>query len=553
VLALASRKIEYKEDEEPFSVDLSKWKTPLSSGIAEFAAGKTIPEAFLNICRKNAHQMCMGDDRLGALTYGELKLRSIILANYIKKLPGESVGILLPASVGAFLCIMACELAGKVPVMINWTVGPRHLETVLELSKIKTVLSSWAFIDRLEGVEFNGLEDQMVMLEDIRRDITLTDKIKGKLLSKKSNEAILSSLNPKGASEDDTAVLLFTSGTENNPKGVPLTHKNILNNQRPVITEEKIQKNDVLFGILPPFHSFGFTVATLLPVLAGVRVAFYPKPTDGAKLADRFEKWGITIMCGAPTFIKSMMRMATPDQLKTMRLCVSGAEKAPPEMFEMVKKLSNGMVIEGYGITECSPVITMNRPDRKKKGVGQPLPGVELAIVHPETFERMKPNEQGLILARGDTIFNGYLNPGIEPPFHEMDGVRWYKTGDLGSLDEDNYLTISGRQKRFVKIGGEMVSLSAVEDGLLGIGHKKHWPISEEGPCLAVIAIEESGERTRLVLFTSFLLDLDEANKAIREAGFSNLVRLSQVNHVKEIPIMGTGKVNYRALEKLHT
>lgn len=553
VMAIAAKQVKIEEESEDPLLNLKKWYAPVPREKAYIPPGDTLAEVFLNVAAKFPKKMCMADDRMGALDYNTVKLRAIILAQAVAKLPGETIGIMLPASVGAFLCIMACELAGKIPVMINWTVGPRHLETVKELSGIQATLSSWAFLDRLDGVDLKGLEEQMVLLEELRRTITWKDKLRALFLSKRANAVILKTLNPRKVQPDDTAVLLFTSGTESNPKGVPLSHRNILSNQRPVFEELELYTDDTLFGILPPFHSFGFTVSTLIPVFSGVRVAFYPNPTEGKKVADRFEKWKITVMCGAPTFLKGMLKAAEPGQLKTLRLCVTGAEKAPPELFKAIEAYNHAIILEGYGITECSPVLTLNRPHRPLKEVGQPLPNVSLKIVHPETYEPLPLHTQGLILAKGPNIFKGYLNPGLEPPFHEIDGEKWYKTGDLGSLDEAGYLTISGRQKRFIKVGPEMISLSAIEDALLKTGLKLHWPLSEETASLAILAREQAGERPKILLFVTFDLDVERANMALKEAGFSNLVKISQVVPVAEIPLMGTGKINYRALERWNT
>jgi long-chain-fatty-acid--[acyl-carrier-protein] ligase len=553
VLAIASGQYKVKVEPEEIAQDLTRWLKPVKKERVYLGPGKTIGEVFLNVANKFPDKMTVLDDRTGAMDYKTLKLRAIILASKIKEMPGDSIGILLPASVGALLCILACELAGKTPVMVNWTVGPRHLETVKELSKIQKTLSSWAFIDKLEGVDLNGLEDQIVMLEDLRREIGLLDKLKGLWLSKQKPEKILSTLNPKGTSPDDPAVILFTSGSEAAPKGVPLSHKNILSNQKPIFEEVPLYTDDTILAILPPFHSFGFTIASLVGVLSGLRVAFYPKPTEGRKLAERFHRWKLTVMCGAPSFLKGMLKAAEEHELETMRLCVTGAEKAPPELFKRVKDFANAEILEGYGITECSPVLTLNRPGIKRKEVGQALPGVEILVVHPETFEPVPRNTQGHILASGDTIFSGYLNPGLEPPFVTIGGKRWYKTGDLGMLDEEGFLTITGRQKRFIKVGGEMISLSAVEEGLLKKGLEKGWPISEETASLGVIAREQQGEKPKIILFTTFDLDVDAANQAVKEAGFSNIVRISQVVKIDEIPIMGTGKVNFRALEKMNT
>ena len=256
-------------------------------------------------------------------------------------------------------------------------------------------------------------------------------------------------------------------------------------------------------------------------------------------------------MCGGPTFIRGLFASAMPSQLQTMRMCVSGAERAPPELSEMLRAIGKeNTLIEGYGITECAPVLTMNRINQPKKGVGQPLENVELMVVHPETLEEVPLNTQGLILARGPNVFTGYLNPGLEPPFVEVNGKQWYRTGDLGELDEEGYLTISGRLKRFIKLGGEMISLAAIENALAQMSIDKGWTGLQEGPVLAICAKEVEGEKTKIYLFTKFPVTLDEVNKAVRDAGFSNLIKISAVQQIEDIPIMGTGKVNYRLLEQ---
>ena len=246
--------------------------------------------------------------------------------------------------------------------------------------------------------------------------------------------------------------------------------------------------------MLPPFHSFGFTVTGLLTLLSGIKIAFSPDPTDGKRLAHAIEHWGATILCGPPTFLKAIMKAATPEQLRSVRLCFSGAEKVPPDLLALMAPFGGEeFFIEGYGITECSPVLTFNRQGKPHRGVGLPAQGVELLIVHPETYEILPVGTQGLILARGPNVFAGYLNPSVSSPFIEVKGLSWYKTGDLGFLDEEGALTISGRLKRFVKVGAEMISLAAVEDGLLKIGQEKGWPIVHEAD-LAVSAKEIVGE-----------------------------------------------------------
>lgn len=551
VMAIAAKQIVCKEPIADEVTDMSRWYASVPHEKRIMPPGETIPEVFVTSCKRLGKQAACGDPRTGIVSYSDMLIRSIILAKLIRKMPGEHIGIMLPASVMASICVFAVQLAGKVPVMINWTVGPRHLESVVKFADPKVVLSSWSFVDRLEGVDLTPIEDRLILLEDMRRDIGIFDKVNAFLLSKKSTASILKALNPEGFNHSDVAVVLFTSGTESMPKGVPLTHDNILSNQRAALVDVDLFSDDVLYGILPPFHTFGFSVSCLLPVLAGIKAAFYPDPTDGRALALGFERWRVSIMCGAPTFIKGLLKSAVPSQLKTMRLCVTGAEKAPPELFEMLRSIGReDAIIEGYGITECSPVLTMNRPERAKKGVGQPLSNVELLIVNPDTYEALPRGKEGLILARGPNVFSGYLNPGLDSPFVVVGGKPWYRTGDLGNLDDRGYLTISGRLKRFIKVGPEMISLSAVEDALLQMAPQKGWPTSQEGPTLAILAREFPGEKPKIYLFTKFPVTAEEVNKALKDAGFSNIVRVSAVQQIEDIPVMGTGKVNYRVIEQ---
>lgn len=551
VMSIAAEKVAAEEIEEEEEADTSPWRGPSSKERVQMPSGETISEVFLNACQRMGNGVACGDMRAGVVTFAQLKQRVIILAEYIKQLPGEYVGILLPASTAATMTILACQLAGKTPVMVNWTVGPRHLQAILELTNVQAVLSSWAFLDRLQNVEFNGLEDRMVMLEDVRLNISLKDKLRGYLRSKLGTKSILKTFGIENRRKESTAVLLFTSGTESMPKGVPLSHHNILSNQREALSAISLYSDDVIFGILPPFHSFGFTVSSLIGALAGVRTAFSPDPTDGKALAKAFEKWKATIALGAPTFIKGMIKAANPQQLKTMRLCITGAEKMPPDLELMLKQLGKEeSLMEGYGITECSPILTFTEIGPNRKGVGRPLPGVEICVVHLESYQPVGVGEQGMILASGPNVFSGYLNPGLTSPFVSLKGQKWYVSGDLGYLDEAGNLTLSGRLKRFIKLGGEMVSLAALEEALGQAALRKGWSSPSETPALAVCAKEPAGEKAKFYLFTQFAVSLDDVNRALREAGFSNLVKFSEIKQVVEIPLMGTGKVNYRKLEE---
>ncbi len=552
VMALGARQITYKDEgAEEEAANISRWYKSRGPHRRLYVAdGETIPEVFFNICEQMGKDVACADMRSGILTYKQMKMRAILISNYIRNLPGEYIGILLPASVGAGILILAVQMAGKIPLMVNWTVGPRHLESVKQTSKVQCILTSWAFIDKLENVDLNGIEDQLIMLEDVRHQLGLMDKLKALAWSYLGTKSLLKKLKIDNLHADSQAVLLFTSGTESMPKGVPLTHNNILSNQRALLQGIDINSDDILLSILPPFHSFGFTITGLLCIVAGVKSAFSPDPTDGPRLVQAIVRWGATIMGGTPTFIKAIMKVSQPEQFKTVRFCFTGAEKASAELFKLMSQFGkDNFLLEGYGITECSPVLTFNLLERPHRGVGLAAPGVELCVVHPETMQLLPTGSQGLILAHGPNVFSGYLNPGLSSPFVELQGKQWYKTGDLGFLDEEGYLTISGRMKRFVKIGAEMISLAAVEEGLLQEGIKKGWPVMTDGPAIAVCARETPNEKTKLYLFTSFEISLDDINKAMKDAGFSNIVRITNVMVLPTIPVMGTGKTNYRVLE----
>lgn len=508
--------------------------------------GNTIQEAFLNNCVRYPNSPVCADERSGVLTYKQMKLRVILLAEQIAKLPEDRIGIMLPASVAANVTILATLLAGKTPVMINWTLGPRPLESVVATSGIRLVLSAWGFVDRLENIEFGPLDNITTMLEDFRYKITLKDKLKGLWLSTRSTQKILKNF-PKNPT--DHAVVLFTSGTEGDPKGVPLTQKNLLSNLKGVEKAFSLSYENAVLNVLPPFHSFGFTVTGLMPMLAGIKTFCYPDPTDGEKIASMVQKWQCTIAAMAPTFLKGVLTMGKKEQLSSLKIVAAGAEKLPEALKEQAKRMMpQAQLVEGYGITECSPVLTFNAPGGIQAGVGHPLPGIELRIIHHETHEPCAPYQVGLVLCRGDNIFGGYLKQqSLKNPFLEFEGKQWYNTGDLGFLDKDGHLTLSGRLKRFVKIGGEMVSLVAVEEALQELAKKENWPLPEDLPGIAVTAREDDG-KTELLLYTVCNVDLPSVNRGLKTAGFSNLVRLAQAKQVKEIPLLGSGKINYRAL-----
>ena len=553
-LFLIAAKIYQKPEALEPEWNLKKWNKKLAVNERLFISeGETIGEVFLRTCDKKLFDSACGDFRTGVSNYRTLKMKALLLSEKIRQLPGDRIGILLPSSTAVQVLILATLLANKTPVMINWTVGGRHLDTVVELSKVQAVLTSWSFLDNLENVDISRIEELLVILEELRLKISFWDILKANYKSLLSCKRLVST--PKFAhllksGDKSEAVILFTSGTEAMPKGVPLTHKNILSNQRAVLQDLALYSKDCLLSMLPPFHSFGFSVTGLLPLLCGLKVVYYPNPTDSKRLAKAVRKWSITTLASAPTFLKNILHCANREELASLRLVVSGAEKAPLEFFELVRaRCPQAEVYEGYGITECSPVLSVNTKG-KEFGVGRPIGGVQFAVVHPEDFSPLGKEEIGLVLACGPNVFSGYLNQDVKSPFVEIEGVKWYETGDLGRIDHQGNLILAGRLKRFVKVGGEMLSLVAMEEALSS-KIKETENSHEELVQVAIMAGKEMGERPKLTLFTRVPLAVLEVNQILRQKGFSNLVKIDHVQFLEEIPMTATGKVAYRTLEKM--
>ena len=505
----------------------------------------TLGAAFLESIRRMRPYPALADSRSGVLSGARAELGVFLLSRRIAALPGERIGLLFPASVAGSLAVLACVLARKTPVLLNWTSGQRSLEHAIAVSGLQCILSARGFLDMIQ-VDFAFLEDRLVFMEDIRKEISLRSTLAAKLQLLQSSTRLSRQLGLDTVKPDDPAVILFTSGSESLPKGVPLSHRNILANISGALEALTVHADDVLYGFLPPFHSFGMTVCTLLPLVTGLKVVYHPNPNESRKLARGIETWGVTLAAGTPTFLRSILKAGSPSQFQSIRIFLTGAEKAPAELFSLVAALHNqAAVVEGYGITECSPIVTVNTAGAAGKGVGQPLRGTEILIVHPETLEPLPAGQQGLILIRGDSVFGGYLGT-IADPFVPVRGQRWYNSGDLGYLDQGN-LCITGRLKRFVKIGGEMVSLGAIEEALA-----LRWPSEDGLPNLAIVAKGKEGEvRPALILFSIVSCSIDEVNQGLKDAGFPPLVRISEVRKVDAIPVLGSGKVDLQAVKAL--
>jgi long-chain-fatty-acid--[acyl-carrier-protein] ligase len=508
-------------------------------------ATSTIAEAFLLAANMFDGLPAIGDVRSGVLSWGDVKQRVLLLARHFTTIQGEHIGILFPASVGGSIATMAALVAGKIPVFLNWTAGKRALLHACEVTNLSAIVSSQSFLDIVQ-TDLEFLESKFVLLEKMREEFTLKDKLAARRLARESVPQLMHAFGINKRAATDPAVVLFTSGSEALPKGVVLTHENILNNIRGIIDAFPIRNTDVLLGFLPTFHSFGLTVCTVLPLVTGLRVAYHPNPNESRKIAKGITTWGASIMAGTPTFLRSILQAGTPDQFATLRTLISGAERAPQDLFDRVAALPHPVeVVEGYGITECSPVVSITRPGEPRVGVGKPLTGTTIKIVHPSTLEEVPLGTDGLILISSPSVFPGYLDPELNP-FLTIHGVRYYNSGDIGRL-ENGCLIITGRLKRFIKIAGEMVSLTAIEEAL-----QKHVKTYDETPSIAVLAKGAEGEsRPTLTLFTSTQTTAETANYILRESGFPHLVNIANVVKLKELPLLGSGKTDYQELKRM--
>lgn len=513
--------------------------------------GETIQEVFLHRFKRSSSLIACVDALSGPLSYFKCLLAVFVLARKFRELPGDKVGVMLPSSSVTYLIIFALLFSKKVPVMLNWTAGVKSLNHAVDLTDLSSVITSLKFLDKLENSDLGVVESLFVFMEDVKEKITLKDKCAAFILSCLPLSYLLKKFQVDALKASDPAVILFTSGTESLPKGVPLSHANLLSNQRSALSTITIRAEDILYAVLPPFHSFGFSVTGVFPLLAGLKVCYAPDPTDSHGLARDIERYQPTLFCCAPSFIKALFRVADEVQLRSLRLVVSGAEKTPQDLFDYVQQhLPGAHLLEGYGITECSPIVTLDRLGEPHQGVGRAIPGVELMILDSMGMQSVPMGQEGEICIAGPGVFGGYLG-GVRDPFILIQGKRWYLSGDRGYLDENNILNLSGRLKRFVKIGGEMVSLGGLEEELLRLAKEKQWMSGEEeGPPLAVSVSQKLIDKPMIILFTIFPISKEEVNAALKECGFSRLVKIAEVRLLDQIPLTGTGKTHYRLLDE---
>jgi long-chain-fatty-acid--[acyl-carrier-protein] ligase len=522
---------------EPVS---SSWFAGGSPASLDFPQGITVAGIFLHQAAKNPDQVIIADQISGEKTYRQIIMALYALLPKIKKIPGLRLGIMLPASVSAVISYLAVMFAGREPVMVNWTSGSGQMAYCLKNCGVSYVLTARAFTGRLQnqGVDLEDIDVSWIYLEDLANEISKIAKVTALVKSRLSWQEL------RRAEITGTAAILFTSGSEAHPKSVPLSHDNFLANGRDFNQVLSLKGSDRLFGVLPVFHSLGLAGTVILPLCIGLRTVYWPNPTEGRQLARMVSAYKTTIFITTPTFLQNMLHQAEAGEMQSLRLVFSGAEKCPESLFTRLgEQAPNAVLCEGYGVTECSPVISVNSIDNPVPGtIGRLLPSMEALFLHPETNDPVTGAKPGRLLVRGPNVFSGYLGE-APSPFVSSGGRNWYDTGDLVTRDQQGILSFAGRLKRFVKLGGEMISLPAIEQVLEEAFAGK---ISE--PILAVLASKD--EHPELVLLTVAEISRQQANQALRTAGLSPLHNIRRVQQIDEISLLGTGKIDYRCLQE---
>ncbi len=451
---------------------------------------------------------------------------------------GENVGVMLPTGIGAVLAFYSLSAYHRVPAMLNFTAGSRNLKAAMLAAEAKTIVTARKFI---ELGELQPLIDELsenadiIYLEDIRAGMKLTDKLAGGL------GPVLPGLVRRPGHYRRPGVLLFTSGTEGDPKGVVLSHQNVLANVEQVRAHIGLDPaQDSVFNPLPTFHCFGLTVGAVLPLMAGVQAIFHPTPLQPREIAKRIRDTGSTILLATDTFISQYARAGAEGDMSSVRLAVCGAERVRDETRQLVRRKFGIEILEGYGATEASPVVAANQWENNHPGtVGHLMAGMTHELVPVEGID-----DGGRLKVKGPNIMLGYLRPSNPGVLEPTEG-GWHDTGDIVSIDADGFIRIKGRVKRFAKVGGEMVSLAVVENCAYAI-----WPDSMHAA--ATLPDPRKGEQVVLLTDNPDVNRADILNWA-QNHGVSELSVPRRIFHIDEIPVLGTGKLDYGAIQRQAT
>ncbi len=492
---------------------------------------------FVRMAKKNSGKLAIIDRTTGSrITYSKALIGALILTSKFRKYDEGFIGIMVPTSAGCSLASVAALMSGRIPVMINYSTGAEaNARYAQKKCNFKTIITSKSLLEKIACPVIDG----MVMLEDIMESVTSGEKIKAALKSKLPLNTLLKSIHQ--GDEKDTATILFTSGSEKDPKAVQLSHLNISSNIASFSEHLGIVSSDILLANLVFFHVFGLTVNLWVSFYHGLTMITYANPLDFQTVSNIAREEKPTMMVGTPSFFWGYLHKSEPGDFRSLRLMVAGADKCPDALREGYRKKHGVTLLEGYGATETSPVISANTHENNKPGsTGKVIPGIQVKIEHFETGEECRKEEVGKILVKGDSVMKGYYNDPELTKAAITDG--WYDTGDMGYLDEDGYLWHAGRFKRFAKIGGEMVSLVKVENTL-----EKHLPM---GVSCCVVEVSDEKKGASIIATVNIEVNKTEILKKMG-AELPNIALPRQFVVIKDLPMMGTGKIDFRSVTKI--
>jgi acyl-[acyl-carrier-protein]-phospholipid O-acyltransferase/long-chain-fatty-acid--[acyl-carrier-protein] ligase len=521
----------------------------------------TLTGRYLRAARKHSRRLALVDSLGARLTHGRLLVSVLALSRLfrVRFANEQRVGVLLPPGAGGAVATLAISLAGKVPIPLNYSLGPELLAEPIRRAGLEHVISSPRFLQAL-GMEGPLPHVETLDLQALAGELKRRDKLTAYLLSKLPGGLLARWLCPV-KSPRATATILFSSGSTGSPKGVVLTHANVLSNVIAVSHAVHLTHHDRLLGVLPFFHSFGFTATLWAPLFAGAAGVYHARPTDAAKIGELCEAEGVTMSIATPTFYQAWMRRIRPEQLAHLRLAITGAERLRASLAVAFRERYGTELLEGYGCTELSPAVCVNLSGsnedapghehvHRQGSVGRPLAGVAVKIVDPASGAELAPGVEGSVLVKGPNVMQGYLDEPQRTAEVLVDG--WYDTGDVGVLDRDGFLVLTDRRSRFAKIGGEMVPQGRVEERLDELAAELAQPLGVEPPRLAVSAVPDDRKGERLVvLHTALPFALEELVAALAASDLPALFqpRADQYFEVEELPLLGTGKLDLRALK----
>jgi acyl-[acyl-carrier-protein]-phospholipid O-acyltransferase / long-chain-fatty-acid--[acyl-carrier-protein] ligase len=516
---------------------------------------RPLHRSFVQTARRHPFRFAMADGRTPTLTFGGALTRTVFLARRLRSVWRDQrmVSILLPPSVPGALVNQAALLMGKIPVNLNYTASDEVLASCAKQCELQTVITSKAFLERIHVTP----PAQAVMLEDLADRPRFAERVTAALISwclpVRLIEKSLGAAKKPGV--DDVATIIFSSGSTGDPKGVILTHYNVVSNVEQLNQVFMLGRNDKILGILPFFHSFGFTGTLCLPNSIGMGVVYHPNPLEARAIGALVSQYAVSFLLATPTFLQSYIRRCSAEEFGSLQYVMAGTEKLPERLSLAFEDRFGIRPLEGYGCTECSPAVTVNTRDfraaqfrqvgAKRSSIGHPLPGISVRIVDPETMVPLPQGETGLLLVRGPNVMQGYLNRPERTAEVLRDG--WYNTGDIAAMDEDGFVRITDRMSRFSKIGGEMVPHIKIEDKLHEIAGA-----TEQVFAVTAVPDEKKGERL-MVLHTLPDSEFQECLSRLSKSDLPALwkPRPDQFVHVQSLPYLGTGKLDLKKLREI--